>query len=348
MKLYEYEGKRLFRRMGIRTPEGEPVKTAEEVCTASERIGYPVVIKAQLLRGGRGKAGVVRFAENSVDALANRAGASDHTGRIGEDQHAARREEAQHRPGTVRGDNLRPRNARALLLFSSSGGVDIESSAHDSAGGLCRIGLDPFRPPQFYELLDLCKSAGLGGAPLRLVAETLRKLVAGYFQYDTLTAEINPLIVDRGGAVYAADAKWELDDSAAYRHDLQLASREAEGESDPYEADASSQGLAYVRLGTGNIGVIAGGAGLCMASMDIVAAAGGKPANFLDLGGGVSREKTAAALRMVLKTPGVEGVLMNLFGGSTTAKSWPMGLPTSSDGRARSTHRGQDARPFPG
>ena len=322
MKLYEYEGKRLFRNMGIQTPEGEPVKTAEEACATAGRIGYPVVVKAQLLRGGRGKAGVVRFAENDAEALA--IARELLAMKVGEEKIGTLLVEKKLTIDRelYAGITFDHATRGPVLLFSCLGGVDIESSA----GDLRQIGLDPFHAPQLHEILDLCKSAGLGGAPLRPVAEIIRKLVAGYFQYDALTAEINPLIVDASGRVYAADSKLELDDSAAYRHDLQLSSREAEEELDPFEADASRRGLAYVRLGSGNIGVIAGGAGLCMASMDIVAAAGGRPANFLDLGGGVSREKTSEALRMVLKTPGVEGVLMNLFGGINNCEVMAKGI----------------------
>lgn len=326
MKLYEFEGKDVFRRMGIATPDGEPVGDASEIGAAAERIGCPVVIKAQLQRGGRGKSGLVRFAQSIEEAeaiarelLGTKVGEETITTLLVEKKLDIHRE-------LYAGITFDYAANGPALLFSCLGGVDIESSASDPEGALRKLPLDPYHPPEIHQILNLCKQAGLSGPALRPAAETIRKLVSCYFHHDALTAEINPLVIDGNGRVYAADSKMELDDSAAFRRDPSLRAGDEEEKSDPYEADAMSQGLAYVRLGSGNIGVIAGGAGLCMASMDMVAAAGGKPANFLDLGGGVSREKTAAALRMVLKTPGVEGVLMNVFGGINNCEVMANGI----------------------
>ncbi len=325
MKLYEYEGKLLFRHMGIATPEGGPVADAAAAGALAEKIGYPVAIKAQLLRGGRGKAGGVRFAANGAEALtaARELLALEIGGETAGTLLVEQRLDSDRE--LYAGITLDQASRGLVLLFSLSGGVDIESSSGSPDNPLRRLALNPFSLPPLYEILELCKGAGLSGPPLRPVAEVLRKLAAGYFHYDALSAEINPLIVARDGTIYAADAKIELDDAAAWRQHLPLPERKAE-QTDAYEAEAGRQGLAYVRLPGGNIGIVAGGAGLCMATMDLVAAAGGRPANFLDLGGGASRDKTAAALRMVLKTPGVEGVLLNLFGGINNCEVMANGI----------------------
>ena len=325
MKLYEHEGKQLLRSLGIRTPEGGTLQGSGELAPLLDRIGVPVVVKAQLLRGGRGKAGVVRFAETRAEAvdlthalLAREVGDERVETLLLERKIPIERE-------LYAGVTIDLASGEPVLLLSAAGGMDVEDAAGRDAR-FQRAPLDPLRLPQLHEILTLCKRAGVMGATLPSVAETVRRLVIGYFRFDALTAEINPLIIAADGRVYAADAKFELDDSALFRRKLPFARPVDARRMDPYEAEAMDQGLAYVRTDGGNVGVIAGGAGLCMASMDVIAAGGGRPANFLDLGGGASRDKTAAALRMVLKTPGVEGVLMNLFGGINNCEVMANGI----------------------
>jgi succinyl-CoA synthetase beta subunit len=202
-----------------------------------------------------------------------------------------------------------------VLLLSGEGGVDIENHVTDDSAGLQRMVLNPLHPPFLDRLTALCLGTGLCNLTSPKVAEVAKKLIAGYFRFDAITAEINPLVVDVKGDVVAADAKLELDPSAAFRFPAGIPRERKAGDIHPLEVEASNEGLAYVKLEGGDIGVIAGGAGLSMATMDMVVEAGGRPANFLDLGGGASSKKTASALRMVLKTPGVKGVIMNLFGG---------------------------------
>ncbi len=314
MKLYEHEGKQLLRALGIRVPDGGTVAHPDALDPVLERIGLPVVVKAQVLRGGRGKAGAVRFAAARAEAAAVAADL------LGRDIGAERVETVlveQKLPVAAElyaGVTVDPATGEPVLLLSSAGGMDVEEAAGRDPR-FQRARLDALHPPALHEILALCKRAGVSGAALRPIAETVRGLATGYFRFDALTAEINPLVLTRDDRVYAADAKFELDDSALYRRDLPFTRPTGRRDMDPYEAEALDQGLAYVRTGEGRIGVIAGGAGLCMASMDVIAAHGMKAANFMDLGGGASRETTAAALRMVLKTPGVRAVFMNVFGG---------------------------------
>jgi succinyl-CoA synthetase beta subunit len=325
MKLYEHEGKQLLRSLGISTPDGDTIRRPEDLDPLLDRIGTPVVLKAQLLRGGRGRAGVVRFADTRGEAIGL---ARDLLGReVGEERVETLLVERKIPIDRelYAGVTIDFASGGPVLLISGAGGVDVEEAA-GSDPRFQRAPIDPLHRPHLHEILARCKRAGVTGAPLRPVAETVCRLVQAYFQFDALTAEINPLILAADGRVYAADAKFELDDSALYRLRLPFARERGDHRTDPYEAEAARLGLAYVRTGEGHVGVIAGGAGLCMASMDAIAAGGGKATNFLDLGGGASREKTAAALRMVLKTPGVHGVLMNLFGGINNCEIMAAGI----------------------
>ncbi len=212
------------------------------------------------------------------------------------------------------------------MLISGTGGVDIERNVSDNSDAIHRMELEPFSHPPLHRLITLCLGTGLCNQPLPKVANVAQKLIAGYFQCDALTAEINPLVIDVHGDVLAVDAKFELDPSAAFRFPPGIPQKRETENTDPLELEASDKGLAYIRMAEGDIGLIAGGAGLSMATMDMVAAAGGRPANFLDIGGGASSEKMASALRMVLKTPDVKGVLVNVFGGINNCEAIAEGI----------------------
>lgn len=314
MKLYEFEGKALFARWGILTPLGRVVATPEDAAVAAEELGGPTVVKAQVLTGGRGKAGGVRLAADPAEAREAAAAILAMAIRgepvrrvLVEQQLAVARE-------FYAGITVDRAAGQAVLMFSTQGGMDIEAVAAEQPGAIATLYLDGVAPVRRYRILETVKRAGLSGREVTAVTDVILKLVRLFFALDCTTAEINPLVVTAEGQVVAADAKLVLDDEALFRHrDLELGPREEH--QTELERAAREARLAYVPLGEGNIGIIAGGAGLAMATMDMVAAHGGRPANFLDTGGGVSAEQMAEALRIVTAESRVEGVLINVFGG---------------------------------
>jgi succinyl-CoA synthetase beta subunit len=326
MKLYEYEGKALLAKAGIPVPKGAMAAGPAEAAAVAAELGYPVVLKSQVLQGGRGKAGGIRFATDG-DALVRDAGALLALSIGGERVEKLLIEE---RLTVVRelyaGITLDPLMLLPQLMISSSGGMDIETVAHESPGKLHRLPLDPLDLPGLPRVVDLVHMTGLQGEEMFRVAATVQNLIGAYFRYEAITAEINPLIIDAQGRVIAADAKLEIDDSALGRMKETAAFVRTERLLDPLEAEAKAADIAYVRMVGGNVGLISGGAGLGMASMDMIVVHGGVPANFLDLGGNATQERTAAALRIVLKTPGVEGILINLFGGINNCESMAKGI----------------------
>jgi succinyl-CoA synthetase beta subunit len=220
-----------------------------------------------------------------------------------------------------------PRNSKPLLMISSQGGVEIEEVAKTNPEQVIKYNIDPANPPQFYVLMDLVVETGITGKKAVQIARLLVNLVKCYFQFEAITAEINPLIIDSNGAAIAADSKFEIDDSALFRvaevKDFHRGEDEIE---DPLEAAATEAGVSFVRLGEGNIGLLAGGAGVGMATMDMVFEYGGRPVNFLDLGGAATPKKTADALKIVLSAPGVEGVFVNVFGGINNCEEMAQGV----------------------
>lgn len=326
MKLYEHEGKYIFREMGIPTPRGIVAKNLAEAEAAALEIGYPVVVKSQVLSGGRGKAGGIKFANNS-DELAQVVEALFKLELSGEKVETLLIEEKlQLDREFYMGITLDPQALQPVLMISAQGGMDIEEVAAKYPDKLFKIHLDPLNPVKFYQAMDIVLQTGLTGSEMLEAAKILEKLVAAYFKYNAMTAEINPLIIDQSGKVLAGDSKFEIDDSAIFRVKHMVNFDRKEDPMTPFEAEAKEVGLTYVGLESGNIGLIAGGAGIGMASMDMIFAHGGAPANFLDLGGGATLERTATALRLVLKTPGVEGVLINVFGGINNCEIMAKGI----------------------
>ena len=327
MKLYEYEGKSLFKEMGIPTPDGSVVGNLKEAASAAETIGYPVVVKGQVLQGGRGKAGAIRFAQNKEALI--RIAEEIRDMRIGTEKIDRLLIEKQMSVAQeiYLGISFDPQTAMPLLLISTHGGVEVESVAKQRPNELIKKQLDPLETPTLQQLSAMALQIGLSGRTLAQVSEILLKLINCYFTHEAITAEINPLIIDPEGKAWAADAKVEIDDSALFRLKAVEHFRRKEQIGDPLEAEASAAGVSYVRLNhEGNIGLIAGGAGLGMATMDTVYFYGGIPANFLDLSGMATPEKTAAALKIVLKTPGVEGVFINAFGGINNCREMAEGI----------------------
>lgn len=331
MKLFEYEGKQVFSRAGIPVPLGTAVQDMENALRAANETGYPVVVKSQVLRGGRGKSGGIKFAANDTELeesvkellAMELSGERVKTVLIEEKLNIARE--------FYMGITLDPQSLLPLLMVSARGGMDIEQVAKDYPDQLFKIYLNPIRKPRLYQMIDLLLKTGLGGKELVQAAKILFNLVECYFDLNAITAEINPLVIDAEGKVVAADSKIEVDDNALFRVKAVAGFKREDEVMDPLEAEAKSKGISYVGMGYGNIGLIAGGAGLGMASMDMISAHGGTPANFLDLGGDATMEKTAEALRIVLKTPGVQGVFINLFGGINNCEQMAKGIAMVMD-----------------
>ncbi len=326
MKLYEFEGKALFRRMDIPTPRGYVAGTLEETKKAGKELGFPVVVKSQVLGGGRGKAGGIRFAHDedelihlSRELLGTRCGDEKVEKLLIEEKLSISRE-------LYMGITLDPQVSLPVLMLSGHGGMEVEELAQRFPRELFRKSLDPMEEQRPYHMMEMVLKTGLQGQEMVQVSTILLNLVKCYVAFEAVTAEINPLIIDSEGEVFAADAKLEIDDSALFRLKEVRSFKRNRKPGNSLEAEAMSAGVSYVRMNGGNIGLIAGGAGLGMASMDMISAYGGRPANFLDLGGDATPSKTAAALRIVLKTPGVEGVLINAYGGINNCEAMAKGI----------------------
>ena len=328
MKLLEYQAKEVLASLGITIPPGVVARNPDEAATAFAKLG-PIAVKAQVPVGGRGKAGGIKLARSEDEARR----AAEQI--IGMDIKGFKVplvycEAALDIAREIYVGFTVDRDARAnVLLLSAKGGMDIEQVAEESPEAIARLHPNPWRGPLDFELAQVAYEAGLGELA-RPLAALVKKLHRAIPDYDALTAEINPLVVTRAGDVIAGDAKLEVDDNAAWRHrDLE----ERYGsllEGDPYEVEAKKRGLTYVSL-DGDIGIIGNGAGLCMGTLDLVQRAGGKPANFCDIGGGAKAEVVENALAVILMNPKVKGVLINVFGGITRGDEVAKGVVTARD-----------------
>jgi succinyl-CoA synthetase beta subunit len=314
--------------LGIPIPPGMVARTPDEAVAAFSKLG-PVAVKAQVPVGGRGKAGGIKLAK-TADEARNAAAQI-----IGMDikgfkvplvycEAALDIEREVYLGFTV------DRDARAnILMLSAKGGMDIEQVAEESPDAIARLYPNPWRGPLDFQLAQLVYEAGLGELARPLTA-LIKKLYRAIPDYDALTAEINPLVVTKNGEVIAGDAKLEIDDNSAWRH-RELEQRYGSVlEGDPYEVEAKKRSLTYVSLG-GDIGIIGNGAGLCMSTLDLVQRAGGRAANFCDIGGGAKAEVVENALAVILMNPEVKGVLINVFGGITRGDEVAKGIVTARD-----------------
>ena len=328
MKLLEYQAKEVLSTLGIAIPPGVVARSPDEAAAAFDRLG-PIAVKAQVPVGGRGKAGGIKLARTADEA---RQAAQQI---IGMDikgfkvplvycESALEIEREIYVGFTV------DRDARAnILLLSAQGGMDIEQVAEESPGSLARLYPNPWRGPLDFELAQLVYDAGLGELA-RPLTTLIKRLYRAIPDYDALIAEINPLVVTRNGNVVAGDAKLEIDENAAWRH-KDLEDRYGSVlEGDPYEREAKKRGLTYVSL-DGDVGIIGNGAGLCMGTLDLVQRAGGRPANFCDIGGGAKAEVVENALAVILMNPKVRGVVINVFGGITRGDEVAKGVVTARD-----------------
>ena len=324
MDLLEYQGKQLFARHGLKVSAGEAVGTVEEALAAAQRIGYPVVLKAQVLIGGRGKAGGVKLAADDAQVR------EDAGNILGMDirGHVVRTlwvEHASDIASEYYASVLLDRSAKKpLVMFSSEGGVEIEQVAREHPEKLVREHVDPLEGLSHEQAARIAAAGGADADVVDGVADALVALYEVWSSEDATLAEINPLIVTPGREVRALDAKVSLDGNALFRHpeNHDLSDRENQ---DELERRASEEGLQYVKL-DGDIGVLGNGAGLVMSTLDVVAQAGGSPANFLDAGGGSDAHKIAQAVELILANPAVKAVLFNIFGGITRGDEVAKGL----------------------
>jgi succinyl-CoA synthetase beta subunit len=324
MDLLEYQGKRLFARHGLKVSEGEAVTTVEQALRAAQQIGYPVVLKAQVLIGGRGKAGGVKLAADDAQVR-------EHAGNIlGMDigGHVVRTlwvERASDIASEYYAAVLLDRSAKQpLVMFSTEGGVEIEQVAQNHPEKLIREHVDPLAGLSREQAAHIATTGGAEADVVDGVAAALVRLYEVWTQEDATLAEINPLIVTPEREVRALDAKVSLDGNALFRHPENQGLSDRENE-DPLERRAAEEGVQYVKL-DGDIGILGNGAGLVMSTLDVVAQAGGSPANFLDAGGGSDAQKITQAVELILANDAVKAVLVNIFGGITRGDEVAKGL----------------------
>jgi succinyl-CoA synthetase beta subunit len=334
MDLLEYQGKQLFAKHGIAVPSGEVAATVEEAVAAAERIGFPCAVKAQVLIGGRGKAGGIKIAADAEEARAHADAilGMDITGPHGEGPfrvHQVWIEGGSDIASEYYASVILDRSEKKLLaMVSAKGGMDIEAVAAEDPDALVKRHIDPIAPFAAAAARPIAAEAGLDEDVLDQVAETLSKLAEVASDEDANLIEVNPLIVTTGREVVALDAKVTIDGNALFRHQ-DLAEIEAGADEDPQEAMAKEKGLTYVKL-DGDVGILGNGAGLCMSTLDVVAQAGGAPANFLDAGGGSKADAIVDALEVITSDPKVNAVLFNIFGGITRCDEVAKGIIEAS------------------
>ncbi len=322
MKIHEYQAKEVLARYGVAVPANAGVAaTPAEVRAAVEKLGGTGVVKAQVHSGGRGKAGGIKVAKSPEEAEQI---AQDMLGMILKTHQVPQGIKVEkvliEEPIAIIKEyylGIVPDrdSQRDVIIVSAKGGMDIEAVAEEDPDAIARLPIDPLLGLTDFQLRQVCYDAKLDMSVVNKAVVFLRQLVNAYIGSDAVLAEINPLAVTEDGRVLAADAKFEIDDSAMYRHP-EFAAYAEESEEDAIEAVAHKQDIAYVRLG-GDVGIICNGAGLTMTTMDEVKRAGGHPANFLDVGGGAQADRVRNCLGIVLSDPNVKGVLINIFGGIT-------------------------------
>jgi len=328
LDLYEYQGKQLFARYGIPVSDGRFVTTAEDARQAAEEIGGEVVVKAQVLTGGRGKAGGIKLAANpdEAEARAREILGLDIRG------HVVRRlwiesasEIAKEYYVSITFDRG---TKQPLFMFTTEGGVDIEEVAETNPAALVRLHVDPLEGFQPYQARRLVYGAGVEDpGEQKQIAAIVGKLYEAFVATDAMLCEINPLIVTPDGEVKALDSKFTVDDNALYKHPEIAEMRDVEA-ADPLEALARVKHVTYVKL-DGEVGILGNGAGLVMSTLDVIALAGGTPANFCDLGGGGDAEGVVDALDVITRDEQVKSIFFNIFGGITRCDEVARGILTA-------------------
>ncbi len=325
MDLYEYQGKELFRRFGIPVSDGRVASTSDEARAAAEELGGQVVVKAQVLTGGRGKAGGIKLADGP-DEAAQHAEAI-----LGMDirGHVVRRLWVEKASDIAkeyylsvtfdRGDK------RALFMFTKEGGIDIEEVAAERPEALAKLHVDPLEGFQPYQARRLIYDAGIEDADeQKQILTIVGRLYEAFVGTDAFLCEVNPLIVTPEGEVKALDSKFTVDDNALYKHPDVAEMRDPEAYP-PEERAAREKNVTYVKL-DGEVGILGNGAGLVMSTLDVIALAGGRPANFCDLGGGGDAQGVVDALEVITADPQVKSILFNIFGGITRCDEVARGI----------------------
>ncbi len=321
MKIHEYQAKELLRKYGVTTPRGIPCFTVDEAVSAAEKLGGNVwVVKAQIHAGGRGKGGGVKVAKSPADVktyASSILGMQLKTHQTGPEGQKVRRllieEGADIKKELYVGLVIDRGTQRAVLMASSEGGMDIEEVAEHTPEKIHKVVIDPVKGLADADADDVARKIGVPDASVPQARVMLQALYKAFDETDASLAEINPLILTGDGKVIALDAKIDFDNNAMFRHPELVALRDLD-EEDPAEVEASKHDLNYIQL-DGNIGCLVNGAGLAMASMDIIKLYGGSPANFLDVGGSATAEKVTEAFKIMLRNPQLKAILVNIFGG---------------------------------
>jgi len=321
MKIHEYQGKEILRRFGVRTPRGIPAFSVDEAVKAAQELGGKVwVVKAQIHAGGRGKGGGVKVAK-SIDEVRSHAtailGMQLVTHQTGPEGQKVRRllveEGADIQKELYLGMVVDRVTQKVTLMASSEGGMDIEEVAEHTPEKIHKVFIDPDTRLTDADADDVAAKTGVPAGSIPQARTILQGLYNAFWDTDASLAEINPLIVTGSGDVIALDAKFNFDSNALFRHPDIVAYRDLD-EEDPAEIEASKFDLSYISL-DGNIGCLVNGAGLAMATMDVIKLYGGSPANFLYVGGGATTEKVTEAFKIMLKNPNLQAILVNIFGG---------------------------------
>jgi len=320
MKIHEYQAKGLLKRYGFPVPNGEVADTPREVREIAERIGKKVIVKAQVHAGGRGKGGGIKLAD---DPAAAESVASDilgmtlvthQTGAKGKKVSKVLVEEASNIDNELYLGMVVDRERESIVIMASTeGGMEIEKVAAETPEKIIKEWVDPGTGLMPYQARRICFGLGLKGDSFKQGVKAVSNLVKLFGEMDASLAEINPLVVTAEGDILAVDAKINFDDNALYRHKDVVEFRDL-AEEEPLETQASEFDLNYIKL-DGNVGCMVNGAGLAMATMDIIKLNGGEPANFLDVGGAASVEGVERAFRILMSDPNVKAVLVNIFGG---------------------------------
>lgn len=324
MKLHEYQSKQFFAKYGIPIPKGRVAATADQAKQIAKELGSRIVVKSQVLVGGRGKAGGIRLAKSPDEAgeLAAQILAMEIKGlpvrKVLVDEAADIESEIYLGITNDRGAR------KPVMMASSAGGVEIEEVAHQTPEKIVKVHIDPLLGLRDYQARDIAAGIDLPRVHWRLFGKIAKGLWRAYRDSDATLAEINPLVITAENQLLAVDGKMLIDDNALFRQQDLAEMRDLDVEA-PSEVEARRYGLSFIKL-DGDIGCMVNGAGLAMTTMDIIKLFGGSPANFLDIGGGASSEKVAAALRIILADPNVKAVLFNIFGGITRCDEVARGI----------------------
>ncbi len=320
MKIHEYQAKELFKNAGIPVPEGVVCRTKKEISGIVATMKMPVAVKAQILAGGRGKGGGVvlaksiESAQKAADTILGMQLVTKQTGETGTEVKTLLIEQGVNISRELYISILVDRDRAAIVIIASQdGGMDIETVAEKTPERILKVYVNPLLGLQGYHLRELTNGLDIPGDIAKSFATIFRNLFRLFMQYDCSLLEINPLVITKEDTVFALDAKVDIDSNSLFRHPDIVAMHDSD-EEDELEAEAATHGLNYIRL-EGTIGSMVNGAGLAMATMDLIKQAGVEPANFLDVGGGASAEMVENGFRIILRDPNVRGIFINIFGG---------------------------------